>query len=111
MPEIIPFRGFRYNQSKVDIHDVVAPPYDVIPPEQQERLYDRSPYNVVRLILGREADRYASSAATLKQWISEAILMRDPNPAFYVLHQEFEGDDGKTVRSEEHTSELQSQFH
>ena len=97
MPEIIPFRGFRYNQSKVDIHDVVAPPYDVIPPEQQERLYDRSPYNVVRLILGREADRYASSAATLKQWISEAILMRDPNPAFYVLHQEFEGDDGKPI--------------
>ena len=97
MPEIIPFRGFRYNQSKVDIHDVVAPPYDVIPPEQQERLYDRSPYNVVRLILGREADRYASSAATLKQWISEAILMRDPNPAFYVLHQEFGGDDGKPI--------------
>jgi len=97
MPEIIPFRGFRYNQSKVDIHDVVAPPYDIIPPEQQERLYDRSPYNVVRLILGREADRYASSAATLKQWISEAILMRDPNPAFYVLHQEFGGDDGKPI--------------
>src|SRR3989338_461514 len=97
MPEIIPFRGFRYNQSKVDIHDVVAPPYDIIPPERSERLYDRSPYNVVRLILGREADRYASSAATLKQWISEAILMRDPNPAFYVLHQEFEGDDGKPI--------------
>ncbi len=98
MPEIIPFRGFRYNQTKVDLHDVVAPPYDVISPAFQAKLYDRNPYNVVRLILGRESDRYASSASTLGRWIEESILVRDQEPSLYVLHQEFEGGERPVVR-------------
>jgi len=97
MPEIIPFRGVRYNQKKIDIHDVIAPPYDVISPGQQARLYDRSPYNVVRLILGREEDRYASAAMTLDQWIDESILVKDAEPSIYVLHQEFGGGEKKAI--------------
>lgn len=97
MAEIIPFRGVRYNQHKVDMHDVVAPPYDVIPPELQTKLYDRSPYNVVRLILGREEDRYAAAAKAAAQWVKESILVRDADPAMYVLHQEFQGKTGNPV--------------
>ena len=97
MPEIIPFRGFRYNQTKVDLHDVVAPPYDVISPEHQARLYERSPYNVVRLILGREEDRYASGAVALSRWIGESILVKDPEPSMYILHQEFDGEKEKPI--------------
>ena len=58
MPIIKPFREIRLNQSKVNINAVVAPPYNVISPDQQNRLYDKDPHNVVRLILGREEDRY-----------------------------------------------------
>jgi len=97
MPEIIPFRGYRYNETKVDLHDVVAPPYDVISSEYQAKLYERSPYNIVRLILGREEDRYASGAATLSRWIGESILVKDPEPSMYVLHQEFDGEGKKPL--------------
>ena len=36
------------------LSDVVAPPYDVIDPALQDRLYQASPYNVIRLELNRE---------------------------------------------------------
>jgi uncharacterized protein (DUF1015 family) len=58
-----PFRGLLYNRRKCgDLSAVVAPPYDLIGPERQNQLYERSPYNVVRLELNRDADRYGSSA-------------------------------------------------
>jgi uncharacterized protein (DUF1015 family) len=95
--EIAPLRGVLYNQEKVHIDDVVAPPYDVISPEQQAKLYDRNPYNVVRLILGREEDRYASAARHLSDWLKAGILVRDEQPAVYLLTQSFDEDRGKTV--------------
>jgi len=102
MPTIAPFRGILYNQSKVDIGAVVAPPYDVISPEEQNELYARNPYNVVRLILGREVDRYASAANYFRRWQDEGILVRDADPAIYFLKQTFRVDsacgmNGKTV--------------
>lgn len=97
MPEIIPFRGVLYNQSKVNIDDVVAPPYDVISPEQQQKLYERNPYNVIRLILGREDDRYTSAANHLKEWQGRQILVRDEKPAFYIICQTFNGSNGKPI--------------
>src|SRR5262245_39905674 len=55
MPEIRPFRGVRYEIARVGaMSDVVAPPYDVIDPALQDRLYEASPYNIIRLELNRE---------------------------------------------------------
>src|SRR4051794_8015453 len=49
MPDVRPFRGVRYDMTRVGaMSDVVAPPYDVIDPALQERLYQASPYNVIR---------------------------------------------------------------
>lgn len=98
MPIIRAFRGIRYNQSKVNINTVVAPPYDVISPEQQNRLYDVDPHNVVRLILGREEDRYSSAATAFEKWQSNGILMRDNQPAIYALVQTFKTTTGTTVQ-------------
>ncbi len=54
MPKIFPFQGWRYNPGQVsDFSSVIAPPYDVITPEIQNRLYARSQYNFVRLILNK----------------------------------------------------------
>jgi uncharacterized protein (DUF1015 family) len=97
MPEILPFRGYRYDLSRVDIQDVVAPPYDVISPQQQAQLYDKSPYNVVRLILGREEDRYASAAKYFLEWQDKGQLVRDKKPCFYALQQKFDGLNGKRI--------------
>ncbi|MEE8076481.1 MAG: DUF1015 family protein, partial [Candidatus Binatia bacterium] len=47
MIHIIPFRGLLYNPAKIrDLSRVIAPPYDVITPEEQERLYKKSPHNI-----------------------------------------------------------------
>ena len=73
MAFILPFRGISYNPQKInDLSKVVAPPYDVISPQEQEALYQRHPQNVVRLILNKETppdhprdNRYTRSAALL----------------------------------------------
>lgn len=95
MPYLKPFRGIFYNPQKVDIAAVVAPPYDVISPSQQNELYEASPYNVVRLILGREEDRYSSAASHFEAWKKEGILIRDERPAAYLLSQRFSTPDGR----------------
>lgn len=96
MAEIIPFRALRYDPRLVpDLTQVVAPPYDVISPEAQERYYARHPQNVVRLILAKdETDmagrtRYTRAAETFADWRREGILRRDPMPAVYLYEQEF----------------------
>jgi uncharacterized protein (DUF1015 family) len=97
MPTIRPFRALRYDQTKAPLALVVAPPYDVISPEQQDALYGLHPYNVVRLILGREPDRYAAAASTLGAWQAEKVLVRDAKPSLYLLHQTFTGPNGASI--------------
>lgn len=98
MATIRPFKAIRYNQKKVKIASVVAPPYDVISPEQQNGFYDKDPYNVIRLILGREEDRYSSAAKTYNEWQQQEILIRDSVPAIYPLVQTFTTTEGKQVQ-------------
>jgi uncharacterized protein (DUF1015 family) len=98
MATIRPFRGIRYNQMKVTIANVVAPPYDVITPEQQNGYYDKDPFNVIRLILGREEDRYSSAAQTYEEWQKNDTLLRDLEPSIYPLVQTFTDADGKEIR-------------
>jgi uncharacterized protein (DUF1015 family) len=98
MATIRPFRGIRYNQLKTTIANVVAPPYDVITPEQQNGYYEKDPFNVIRLILGREEDRYASAAKTYEEWQSGDTLLRDLTPSIYPLVQTFNDADGKEIR-------------
>jgi uncharacterized protein (DUF1015 family) len=97
MAVIVPFRGIGYNPQKVnDLGKVVAPPYDVISPKDQEALYQGSPWNVVRLILNRETpedgprdNRYTRAAAFYSAWQKEEILIRAARPQFYFLQEEF----------------------
>ena len=98
MPEIRPFRGVRYDVTKVgDLSDVVAPPYDVIDATLQDKLYAASPYNVIRLELNKEEpadspeqNRYTRAARFLKEWTREGTLRPDDHPALYLYHQTYE---------------------
>jgi uncharacterized protein (DUF1015 family) len=100
MPDVSPFRGARYDVARVGtLSDVVAPPYDVIDKALQDRLYQASPYNVIRLELNRDQpgdsgpeDRYARASRALKDWLREGILREDDHPAFYVYEQTFDVD-------------------
>ncbi|HEU0169336.1 MAG TPA: DUF1015 domain-containing protein [Chloroflexota bacterium] len=96
MAEVAPMPGLRFRD--VPLADVLAPPFDVISPEQQATLYERSPYNVVRLELGREADRYAQARRTYEGWRASGALRQDP-PSFYLYEQRFTAPDGAPERA------------
>ena len=99
MADVRPLAALRYDPVRVgDVADVIAPPYDVITPEEQEALYARSPWNVIRLILPREEDRGASAARTLRAWIDQRVLVRDREPALYLYAQEYTLPDGSRRR-------------
>ena len=49
MTELRPFRGLRYDPTKVNPSDVVAPPYDVVGADAVKALHSRSPYNAAHL--------------------------------------------------------------
>src|ERR1044072_2373144 len=84
MAEIAPFRGLLYNAKKIgELSRVVAPPYDVISREEQEKLYKRSPYNVVRLILNQEPEPYEHVARLFDEWQRDGVLVRNKKPSIY----------------------------
>jgi len=101
---VIPFRGLRYNLEKVgNIADVIAPPYDVIKPEERLALEAQHPANIIRLILSppRDSDtdnanQYTRAAALLNQWISDRTFVRDSAPCYYIYDQGFNAPDGKS---------------
>ena len=99
MAVVRPLAGLRYDPARAgDVGQLLAPPYDVITAAEQAELYARSPYNVIRLILPREAERGAAAAQTLREWIAAGILAPDPEPALYLYTQQFSLPDGSTRR-------------
>jgi uncharacterized protein (DUF1015 family) len=87
MADIQPFRALRYDPAKVgSLDDVVAPPYDVIDEAQRARLAARSPYNVVEVDL---PPSYAEAARAFQEWRERGVLVREQEPAIWVLRQDF----------------------
>jgi uncharacterized protein (DUF1015 family) len=91
MADIAPFRGLLYNQKVVgDLAAVVTPPFDVISPEDQEMYHQRHPYNMIRLILGRQKpgdsednNWYTRAGAALRDWQRQEVFSRDLHPAVF----------------------------
>lgn len=108
MAEVVPFKGYRYNQDLIEkMANVVAPPYDVISPQEQAELYQRHPNNVIRLILGKQRqsddhneNTYTRARTHLYQWIENHILVQDAQPNFYLTRLEFKVDDRLVTRHE-----------
>lgn len=87
MATIRAFRATRYARL---IPEVVAPPYDVINPEQRAELASQSAHNIVHLTLPENGDaRYRKAQQILEHWIREGILRTDPEPALYRYTQKF----------------------
>jgi uncharacterized protein (DUF1015 family) len=105
MTIVSPFRGIHYDVGKVgDLSEVVAPPYDVISPEEQNQLHLRNLRNIVWIDFGLEEDgdgpsenKYTRAAGYYRLWQSEGTLVRDGSPAFYYYEQEFGIQDRGTV--------------
>lgn len=96
---IAPFRALTFNRARSGpLERVVAPPYDLIDPAQQNELYARSAHNVVRLELNRDADPYSSAASTLAQWIGAGVIESASLPAIYFYTQRFQVEGRRLVR-------------
>ena len=91
MAEVKPFRAVRYGEPAGPLETLVAPPYDVISPEQREELAARSPYNVVHLTLPDNEDE---AGRLWSDWRSGGVLADDAEPAFWWLSQDYVGPDG-----------------
>jgi uncharacterized protein (DUF1015 family) len=97
MARIYPFRALRYNHSMVRLEDVVTQPYDKITPAMQAGYYLRSPYNLVRIILGLpelfdgdgEQDVYRRAARDFAAWRADGILVQESEPCVFAYSQTF----------------------
>ncbi len=93
------FRAVRYDSRRVELAKVIAPPYDVITPDEWLALFARDAHNAIRLELTRRVEEeattdYAEAARALDAWRRAGILVRDPQPALYGLRQRFTAADG-----------------
>ncbi len=101
MPEIRPFAGIRFSDGVLS-KDVLAPPFDVISEEDRIGLAARSPHNIVLLDkgpAGHDAAWYDQAAVLKEQWLSEGVLEKDNQPAFYGYRQRFDVSGGTLVRT------------
>ncbi len=96
MAFISPFRAWRYDPKRVPVQQVVTQPYDKITPSMQERYYQASPYNLVRIILGKHLpgdgeteNVYTRAAEAFQEWRQTGILRRDPEASLYRYSQTF----------------------
>jgi uncharacterized protein (DUF1015 family) len=106
MARLYPFRAFRYDPSRVNMEDVVTQPYDKITPAMQQRYYEASPYNLIRIILGKHEPNdtepqdflpagekahnvYTRAAQTLNEWRRDHILAEESEPAVYGYSQTY----------------------
>ena len=106
MAEVRPFNAVLFNPSMVNIANVVAPPYDVVSQEEKERLYNKSPYNIIHVDAGKELpddnssfNKYTRAKDLLESWISSGILKPVDKPAFYLYQLDYIHDGkAKTLR-------------
>ncbi len=105
MADVLPFRGLRYNQSRVkDLSRVICPPYDIVSPALHEELHTRSEYNFIRIEDARTTpadtktdNKYTRAAMALRQWVESRVLINERKPAIY-LHDHFFRHGGKEMR-------------
>jgi len=92
---IAPFRALRYDPSRVDPSKAITQPYDKITPEMQDRYYAATPYNVVRIILGKRTpdqpknNVYTRAAGFFRDWRRDGIFLQDARPSLYAYSQSF----------------------
>ncbi|MGC9454921.1 MAG: DUF1015 domain-containing protein [Phycisphaerae bacterium] len=94
--DIRPFRGWRYRPQDGDVSDLIAPPYDVLGPEDKRELLDRCGNNIVAVDLphvpaselGPDED-YVAAAEALEEWKRQGVLVREEAPAVYAYQQSY----------------------
>src|ERR1700723_4774545 len=87
MPRFEPFAGLRYDPV-LDLDRLVAPPYDVVGPDERAALAQRHRANAIHIELPvadrtLKLDPYGNAARLLRDWRSDGVLIQDPVPSLY----------------------------
>jgi uncharacterized protein (DUF1015 family) len=98
MMELKPFKAFRFDAGVVgNVGSCISPPYDVISPSRQQMLYEKSEYNIVRIIKGEttpsdsaDNNQYTRAADYFNNWIEKGVLKQDAEEAVYAYIQDFD---------------------
>ena len=106
MARIYPFRAWRYNPLTVRLDDVVTQPYDKISPAMQQAYYQRSPFNLVRIILGLPElfdaepgeNVYTRAARDFRSWREQGVLVQEKEPCVFAYAQRFTAPGAATVK-------------
>ncbi|MCP4905572.1 MAG: DUF1015 domain-containing protein [bacterium] len=102
MTVVRPFRAIRFDTARVDLSNVIVPPYDVIAADERASFFERDPHNAIRFELTRdvadeaEAD-YAWIRETFDDWRSSGVLVREESPAYYVMGQRYTSPSGEIL--------------
>lgn len=104
MVDVKPLNAIVYNQDKVNMNDVIAPPYDVILDDYREELYNRSNYNIVKLILAKGSkdlsdanNRYDEAKKNFYKWLEEKVLIKLEKPCILYILQKYTTEDGRNI--------------
>lgn len=97
MVEVSPFKGITYNKEKTGKLDkVMSPPYDIISEKMQSELYEKHPYNFVKLILGKQFpddtqknNRYTRARKLFDEWQKQSVLLESDKSAIYPYKIEY----------------------
>ncbi len=102
MPEIVPFRGIRFDPRRTPPGAQVCPPYDVIDAAQHARLLEHHERNAVRIVLGDDAAQpqgdaaeYRRRGAMVRGWLAEGTLQRDDAPSYSLYEFAYSNLHGK----------------
>lgn len=89
MVEVAPLKAVEYNLTKVDLAQIVTPPYDIVNAEERKILHAQSPYNFSHVTLhdskiGRKkVDPHQEALRLLQEWTEKGILVQRPDEAIY----------------------------
>jgi len=104
---IKPFKGLRFDGAAAsDVGSCISPPYDVIDEGYQQELYEKSEFNIVRVIKGKSFDtdndqenKYTRAAKAFEEWTGSGVLKQNGKEAIYAYVQDFHVHQGMFRRS------------
>ncbi|GAB3928169.1 hypothetical protein GCM10011575_11690 [Microlunatus endophyticus] len=68
---------------------MIAPPYDVLSPQQADRFRAAHPHNITRVDVPTGDDRYQRAGELFRRWVADGVLIADPEPSLSIYRMQF----------------------
>jgi uncharacterized protein (DUF1015 family) len=95
LARLLPFKAVHYRER--DLSELIAPPYDILPPDEATVLLNQNPKNIAAVDTSAGGS-YEHRGAVLQTWMANRILVEDDAPSFTVVAHEFIDPSGHPQR-------------